>query len=109
MTAGWPRDLVPHTHPDFAAAASAWLLDRSPPEWRTSPLREDPVALAWAVGHYVAGAQEGTRRAYREARVRLDPADVIRVQAALEAYGAHLLTVAREVALVHRALERAAT
>jgi len=109
VTVGWPRDLIPPTHPDFPNVARAWLLDRSPPEWRTSPLREDPPALAWALEHYVSGAQEGTRRAYREARVHFDAPDVARVQAALEAYGAHLLTVSREVALVRRALDRSAT
>lgn len=110
MTAGWPRDLAPADHPDFTQQAEKWLLDRCPPEWRTSPLRDDVLGLAWACAHYVGGVQEGIRRAYREARARFpDAASVASTQAGLEAYGAHLVSVAREVALVQRALERRAT
>jgi hypothetical protein len=101
----WPRDLVDAAHPDFLEHAERWLLDRSPPEWRNSKLRGSADALAWAVSHHIDGAQEGARRAYREARTRFEEPLLARVQAALESYGAHLLTVKRELAQVRRALE----
>lgn len=109
MTGGWPRDLVGPEHPDFLAHAQRWLLDRSPPEWRTSSLRGDVPSLAWAVAHYVDGAQEGARRAYREARTRFQEPLLTQVHSSLESYGAQLITVAREVDEVRRALERRAT
>jgi len=110
VTAGWPRGLPHPEHPEFEAAVRAWLLDRCPPEWRTAGFRGDTEALAWACAHYVSGVQEATRRAYRETRARFEDPDVVaRVQASLEAYGAHLVTTAREITLVRRALERKPT
>lgn len=106
----WPRDLAPASHPEFVLQARAWLLDRCPPEWRTSPIREDASALAWACSHYISGVQEAMRRAYRESRMEFDDAATLSaVHAALESYGAHLVTVAREVGLVQRALAGRAT
>ncbi|MBM3668801.1 MAG: hypothetical protein FJW97_02120 [Actinobacteria bacterium] len=105
----WPRDLVDAGHPEFLEHAERWLLDRSPPEWRTSTLRGDVPALAWAVTHHIEGARAGARQAYREARPRFQEPLLTRVHTALESYGAHLLTVEREVAQVRRALDRRST
>jgi hypothetical protein len=106
---GWPRDLVDPAHPEFPEQVESWLFDRSPPEWRTSVLRGNPRALAWALSHHVAGAQEGARRAYRESRIRFEDPALSEVQRALESYGAELLSLAREVAQVQRALEQRET
>lgn len=82
----------------------SWLLDRGPADLRTSALRRHPLALASYVGHYVDACVEGARMAYARARSELgavlDPADLSVVQQALEAEGARLLTVQREVRMV---------
>ena len=107
---GWPRDLPPPMSDAFAGKVANWLLDRGPADLRLSPIRHYPVALARVITHVLEGQLEGTRRAYANARVELaehlQPVEVATVQAALEAEGARLLTVLREVALVGEALER---
>jgi hypothetical protein len=91
---------------------TAWLLDRGPAELRTSPVRSLPLALARIVGHHVDACLDGTRRAYAAARVELGdvlpPDQIVVVQGALEAEGARLLMVQRQVRLVEEALRRAA-
>jgi hypothetical protein len=107
---GWPRDLPPPGTDEFNGRVTGWLLDRGPADLRLSPIRQYPVALARLVAHVVEGQLEGTRRAYANARTELsdalDPAQIGAVQTALEAEGARLLNVAREVALVEEALRR---
>jgi hypothetical protein len=105
---GWPRDLPEPGSAAFPDRVVGWLLDRGPAELRSSDLRHLPLALAHVVGHVVDGEVAGLRTAY--ARVRVDladeyaAADVQRILAALEAEGARLLAVLREVALVREAL-----
>ena len=105
---GWPRDLPPPVTDEFAAKVTGWLLDRGPSDLRLSPLRNYPVALARVVSHVIEGQLAGTRRAYAQARVELSgalaPADISVVQSALEAEGARLLAVQRELVLVEEAL-----
>ena len=105
---GWPKDLPPPGSAAFEDRVVGWLLDRAPGEIRTSRLRGYPVALATYVEHHVAGCLSATRRAYGQARVELSPlmeaAEVQIVQQALEAEGARLLQVEREVRLVARAV-----
>jgi len=107
---GWPRDLPPPVTEEFSAKVTGWLLDRGPADLRLSPLRHYPVALARFVAHVIEGQLEGTRRAYALARVELGealpPAGISIVQSALEAEGARLLTVQREVALVEEFLRK---
>jgi hypothetical protein len=71
-----------------------------------------PIALARIVTHHVAASLDGMRRAYASARVELGewlPPDQVAVaQAAIEAEGARLLQVQREVSLVEQALRRSA-
>ena len=105
---GWPRDLPPGGTAEFDDAVTGWLLDRAPADLRASPIRHLPIALARVVAHCVAADLAGMRAAYACARVELAehlPADQIAVvQAALEAEGARLLRLQREVALVEEAL-----
>ncbi len=105
---GWPRDLPPRGTAEFDAKVAGWLLDRAPADLRQSPIRHLPVALARVVAHVVAAELEGVRAAYASARVDLAehlPADQIAiVQSALEAEGARLVGVLREVSLVEESL-----
>jgi hypothetical protein len=108
---GWPRGLPPPGTTEFDDKVCGWLLDRGPADLRLSPLRLLPLALARVVAHVVAGELDGTRNAYASARVELGgvlPADQLAVvHSALEAEGARLLHVQREVALVEEALRAA--
>lgn len=105
---GWPRDLPPATTAEFGERVVPWLLDRGPGELRTSRLRAYPRALAAYLEHYVQGCLLATREAYSRARVELaghlDPRELTEVQQALEAEGARLLHLQRELSLVARAL-----
>lgn len=107
---GWPRDLPPPVTEEFSAKVTGWLLDRGPADLRLSPLRHYPVALVQVIAHIIDGQLEGTRRAYAQARVELGdalaPDEISVVQSALEAEGARLLTVQRELALVSEFLHR---
>ena len=105
---GWPRDLPPRGTDEFDGKVTGWLLDRAPADLRGSPVRHLPVALVRVVAHVVAAELDGMRAAYASARTDLAEyltADQIAVvQAALEAEGARLLAVQREVGLVEEAL-----
>jgi len=105
---GWPRDLPPAGTDEFAERVVNWLLDRGPGELRVSRLRAYPLALAAYLELHVQGCLGATREAYARARVELgphlDPAGLREVQQALEAEGARLLQVQREVGLVAQAL-----
>jgi hypothetical protein len=106
--AGWPKDLPPAGTDEFAAKATGWLLDRGPADVRSSELRHFPLALARYLSHLLEADLEGTRRAYATARVELGsvlgPDELTAVQSALEAEGARLLQVQRELGLVEQAL-----
>jgi hypothetical protein len=108
--AGWPRDLPPAGTAEFEAKVVGWLLDRGPADLRVSPLRHHPVALARVVARLVESSLEGMRGSYASARVELgeylSPDQLTVVQAALEAEGARLLQIQREVALVEDVLRR---
>ena len=106
--AGWPRDLPPPGTDEFDAKVAGWLLDRGPADLRSSGIRQWPLALAHLLVRVLEAEVEGTRKAYASARVdlstHLTPAELASVQAALEAEGARLLHMQREVALVAQAL-----
>lgn len=109
IPAGWPRDLPPPGTDEFEARVVLWLLDRGPGELRGSELRTLPRALAAYVHHHVEGSLTGARTAYSRARTELTgfSADELeRTLRALEAEGARLLQVQREVALVLAELAR---
>ena len=107
---GWPRDLPPPGTEEFEARVCGWLLDRGPADLRATPLRSMPVALARVVAHVTDAALAGMRAAYASARVELGehltPDEVAVAQSAMEAEGARLLVVQREVRLVEEALRR---
>ena len=107
---GWPRDLPPPGTDEFVSKVTGWLLDRGPADLRMSPIRQFPIALVRVVRHVVEAELDGMRRAYANARVELadalTPAQIGTVQVALEAEGARLLQVQRELALVEEALHR---
>ncbi len=108
---GWPKDLPPTGTSEFDDRVVPWLLDRSPADLRTSPLRSMPLALCCVVAHSLEGLLAGIRNAYRSARTELadeiSPADLLTLQQALEAQGARIAAVRREVALVESALRLA--
>ncbi len=106
---GWPHDVRPPDAPDWAASATSWLLDLSPPEYRSYPVvRRHPVVLARFAVLHVEACQAGCRRALEEARSQLRGfvgGDV--VEAAVQAWlaeSARLVGVRREVGLVEDAL-----
>jgi hypothetical protein len=95
--------------PDWEQAASEWLIDQCPADFRGYPvLRRHPVALAWLAGHHVEGARQALARALGQARAEL--ADVLappvldQVLQTLEREQARLLAAARGVHLIEQAL-----
>lgn len=71
-------------------------------------MRDHPVILAFRARHDVASRLDGARAAYAAARAELvdqaDPPEVASFLEALEAEGAHLVALQREVVLVEEAL-----
>ena len=67
---GWPADLPP-VGAGLDAAVVGWLLDRLPPEYRTSPVRRHPLILAIAARRHAEATVAGTREVYRELRAAL--------------------------------------
>lgn len=106
---GWPAAVPPPGVPDWEQAASEWLIDQCPADFRGYPvLRRHPVALAWLAGHHVEGARQALARALGQARAEL--ADVLappvldQVLQTLEREQARLLAAARGVHLIEQAL-----
>ena len=102
---GWPADLPPV---GYEAEVSAWLLDRLPPEYRTSPVRRHPLVLAMAAHEHARATLDGTREVYRSLRSALrdqvEPAEIEASLTALEALAAQFNRTLREVDLVEKAL-----
>lgn len=106
--AGWPAEVPPPGSPEFPERVVGWLLDQGPACLRTSALRAHPASLAAAVDQIIEGEIEGLRRAYSTTRSDLrgtsaEPATDA-ILAGLEAAGAALLQVRREVQSVRAAL-----
>jgi hypothetical protein len=106
---GWPAAVRPPDAPRWEVTAESWLLDISPPEYRTYPtLRRHVVVLARFALLHVEAAQAACKRGLSEARAELRdvvPRDV--VEAAIETWlteDARLSAVRREVGLVEAAL-----
>lgn len=107
---GWPSGVPPRGAAGFEAAATAWLLDQCPADYRGQGVwRRHPVALAWIASRHVQGQVEVMRAAYREARVdlgdHLPPGAGREVLDALEAEGLRLRAVARSAALLAEAMQ----
>ena len=106
---GWPAAVRPPGVPGWEATATSWLLDISPPEYRSYPvLRRHPVVLARFTALHVEAGQAGVRRGLSEARgVLRDVIDPDTVESALlawQAEEARLLAERRAVLLVEEAL-----
>ena len=106
---GWPSPVRPPGVPGWEATATSWLLDISPPEYRSYPvLRRHPVVLARFAALHVESAKVAVRRGLSEARAVLrDVADASTVDQAVVAWQAEedrLMAQSREVALVEEAL-----
>ena len=106
---GWPAAVRPPDAPRWELTAEAWLLDLSPPEFRSYPtLRRHVVVLARFALLHVEAMQAATRRGLSDARSELRhvaPPDV--VEEAVETWlveDARLSAVRREVGLVEDAL-----
>lgn len=102
---GWPADLPPV---GFESQVSGWLLDRLPPEYRTSEVRKHPMVLALAAHQHAVATLEGTREVYRSLRAELrdllEQAEIDASLVALEALAAQFARTVREVELVQEAL-----
>ncbi len=106
---GWPARVRPPGVPGWEATATSWLLDISPPEYRSYPvLRRHPVVLARFTVLHVEAGQSAVRRGLSEARgLFRDVTDPDTVEAALlawQAEEARLLAEHRAVHLVEEAL-----
>lgn len=106
---GWPAAVRPPDAPRWEVTAESWLLDVSPPEFRSYPtLRRHVVVLARFALLHVEAMQAACRRGLSEARAELRdvvPDDVVEeaVQTWL-AEDARLSAARREVGLVEDAL-----
>lgn len=106
---GWPAPVPPPGVPDWERAASEWLIDLCPADFRGYPvLRRHPVALAWLAGYQVEGARQAMARALGQARAELgealQPGVLDQVLQTLEREQARLLAAARGVQLIEQAL-----
>lgn len=106
---GWPRAVRPPGAPGWEHSAVSWLLDITPPEFRSYPVlrRHDVVLARFAVLH-VEACQAAVRRGLSEARAELrDVTDQDTVEAAVETWhaeAARLMAERRAVGLVEEAL-----
>lgn len=108
IPAGWPDGIPAPTDHEFDERVVAWLLDLAPAQWRSSPIRNFPRALAWSVEQFIIGQQSAARTAYSRARsdlVREDPTAVEPALAAWQAHGVALAHALRQVGMVRRALD----
>ena len=110
MPPGWPASVPPPGAAGFADRATAWLLDVTPPEYRSYPVvLRHPAALAWlAVGH-VRAQSAAVSEAIRTARGELagdvlDPQAIDALLEALQAEQARLVGVQRSASLLADAL-----
>ncbi|MCH9840991.1 MAG: hypothetical protein K0U56_07975 [Actinomycetia bacterium] len=101
---GWPTDLVAPHDPEFAGQVCRWLLDRLPGEFRNSPSRNDPVALAWVLKERVNSEIDLMRNLYATARTGSGSLQVEALLESLSSSGAYLVRTDREVKSVCSAL-----
>ncbi|HQR80874.1 MAG TPA: hypothetical protein PLT68_11700 [Actinomycetota bacterium] len=104
---GWPVDLPP-VGAGFEQGVVGWLLDRLPPEYRTSALRKHPLALAMAARGHTEATLDGTREVYRRLRAELrdwlGAAEIDTALVELERLAAQFARDRREVEMVEQAL-----
>lgn len=105
----WPDGLPPPDADGWQPAASAWLLDQCPPEYRLHEvLRRHPVVLARFTRWHVAAGIDGHQRALGLARAELadqvDPTVVEAAVAVLERERQRLTVLLPQVRAVENAL-----
>jgi hypothetical protein len=106
---GWPAGVHPPGTERFEQTAVSWLLDVVPPDYRLhGVLVRHPVALAALARHHLAACVEGAREGYRSARAELGqdlpPSSLDAVLSAYQTEGRRLVSTAKAVDLVARAL-----
>ncbi len=106
---GWPAEVRPPDAPAWERTAEAWLLDITPPEFRSYPvLRRHVAVLARFAVLHVEACQAACRQGLSEARAELrDVVDGDTVEAAVQTWhteAAALLGRRRAVGLVEDAL-----
>jgi hypothetical protein len=106
---GWPAQVPPPDAGDWEQAASEWLIDLCPADFRGYPvLRRHPLALAWLAGKHVDASRQAMARALGLARAELtgslQPGVVDEVLQTVEREQARLLAAARGVQLIEQAL-----
>jgi hypothetical protein len=106
---GWPAAVPPPGTPDWEQAASGWLIDLCPADFRGYPvLRRHPLGLAWLAGYHVQAAQQAM--AYALGRIRaelgedLQPGVIDQLMQTVELEQARLIAAARGVELIEQAL-----
>ena len=107
---GWPARVPPPDAAGFAERATAWLLDVTPPEYRSYPVvLRHPAALAWLAVRHVRAQSSAVSEAIRTARGELsgnvlDPQATDALIEALQAEQARLVGVQRSAGLLADAL-----
>lgn len=107
---GWPRGVPPPDAPGWERAATSWLLDQCPADFRAyDAWRRHPRALAWVAVWHVNAQLDAMREAYRRVRVELgddlSERALPQVMEHLAAEGLRLRATARSVELVHEAMQ----
>jgi hypothetical protein len=105
----WPLDVPAPGAPGWVRAASAFLLDSCPPDYRAHPvMTRQPAVLGWlAVRHADANAETAVQ-SLAQARVALhglvDPPTIAALVGVLESEAARLRVVSRACRQVASAL-----
>jgi hypothetical protein len=106
---GWPAEVPPPGTPDWEQAASAWLMDLCPADFRGYPvLRRHALGLAWLAGQQVAAARQAMANALSRIRAELSddlqPAVIDQMLQAVEQEQARLLSASRGIQLIEHSL-----
>lgn len=71
---GWPTRVPPAGVTGWEQAATSWLLDQCPADYRSyAAWRRHPVALAWVTVRHLQAQLAGMREAWRDVRPELGP------------------------------------
>ena len=106
---GWPEQVPPAGVPEWEVAATAFLLDCCPADFRAyRVLRNHPVVLAQFAGHFVEGQVRATQEGLADVRTGLsryvDPPVLAAAADAWLEQAARLARTRRAVALINDAL-----
>ncbi|MDE9366816.1 hypothetical protein PZ938_14470 [Luteipulveratus sp. YIM 133132] len=106
---GWPPGVPPPRAPGWERAATSWLLDQCPADFRAyDAWQRHPSALAWVATHHIDAQLRAMRECYRKARVelgeQLPEGAMPAVMDQLAAEGRRLRAAERAAGLVQQAL-----